>query len=214
MIISFSGWSETHLPPFYRMKKLLIIVFTFATSCLSAQSGKLPYFELQDGSEAYTAGRVAARMIDGLGFRFYWATEGLRPADLEYKPGTDARTMEQTIAHIYAMSVLIVNSVTRTVNLAETESPQLPFEQMRVETLQNFKKASDILSQSSDKDLEGYKLMFKGNNQYIEFPFWNQLNGPIADCLWHVGQVVSFRRASGNPFTDKVSVLTGKVAGN
>lgn len=44
-----------------------------------------------------------------------------------------------------------------------------------------------------------------------EFPFWNMLNGPIADALWHVGQVVSFRRSSGNPFNSKVSVFSGKV---
>lgn len=37
------------------------------------------------------------------------------------------------------------------------------------------------------------------------------LNGPIADALWHVGQVVSFRRSSGNPFNSKVSVFSGKV---
>ena len=35
--------------------------------------------------------------------------------------------------------------------------------------------------------------------------------GPIADALWHVGQVVTFRRSSGNPFNSKASVFTGKV---
>jgi hypothetical protein len=34
---------------------------------------------------------------------------------------------------------------------------------------------------------------------------------PISDALWHCGQVVSLRRASGNPFSSKVSVFTGKV---
>jgi hypothetical protein len=44
-----------------------------------------------------------------------------------------------------------------------------------------------------------------------EFPFWNQLNGPIADALWHCGQVISFRRSSGNPYNSKASVFSGKV---
>ena len=40
---------------------------------------------------------------------------------------------------------------------------------------------------------------------------WNQINGPIADALWHCGQVVSFRRASGNPYNSKASLFTGKL---
>ena len=44
-----------------------------------------------------------------------------------------------------------------------------------------------------------------------EFPFWNQLNGPIEDAVWHCGQIVAFRRASGNPISKKISVFTGKV---
>ena len=48
-----------------------------------------------------------------------------------------------------------------------------------------------------------------GNNS--EFPFWNELNGPLSDALWHTGQVVMLRRMSGNPFTSNVSVLSGKV---
>jgi hypothetical protein len=59
--------------------------------------------------------------------------------------------------------------------------------------------------------MKDFRLIFKRDSNTQEFPFWNQINGPIADCLWHVGQVVSFRRASGNPFTDKANVFTGTV---
>ena len=44
-----------------------------------------------------------------------------------------------------------------------------------------------------------------------EYPFWNQLNGPIADAIWHVGQVVSFRRTAGNSLPKGPSFLTGTV---
>ena len=43
------------------------------------------------------------------------------------------------------------------------------------------------------------------------FPFWNIINGPISDALWHCGQVVLLRRSSGNPFNSKVSVFSGKL---
>ena len=40
----------------------------------------------------------------------------------------------------------------------------------------------------------------RGSNYEVEYPFWSLLNGPIADMIWHVGQVVTFRRSLGNPF--------------
>lgn len=195
------------------MNKMLFFLM-LTTSTLSAQDNTLPYYEIEDASPDYSAGAVASRIIDGLGFRFHWATEGLRLQDLSYKPGDDARTTEETIAHIYEMSILIVNSTTKTVNTGDKAPPKVSFDVMRERTLTNLKRASDILRKASAEDLASFKMMFKRGERYAEYPFWNQLNGPIADCLWHVGQIVSFRRASGNPFTEKVSVFTGKVITN
>ena len=47
-------------------------------------------------------------MIDGLGFRYYWATHGLRPEDLNYKPSETNRTIEETIDHIYNLSLSFI----------------------------------------------------------------------------------------------------------
>ncbi|MEK7256112.1 MAG: hypothetical protein AAB316_15280, partial [Bacteroidota bacterium] len=88
-------------------------------------------------------------------------------------------------------------------------SPLL-FEEKRRATLENLKTASDLLKSPTSK-LEDAKIVFQNGENRSEFPFWNQLNGPIADALWHVGQVVSFRRSAGNPFNSKVSVFTGTV---
>lgn len=190
------------------MRKITILLFVVSTLC-SAQDKTLPYYEIPDSPTHYTAGTVAARMIDGLGFRFYWATEGLRAEDLNYRPGPSTRTSLQTIEHIFGMSIMIVNSTTGTAN--ENPAPTLPFVDMRKQTLLNLKAASDHLKTLPDEEISKLKMVFRRDGQVSEFPFWNELNGPIADCLWHVGQIVSFRRASGNPFPDHVSVLTGKV---
>ncbi len=176
----------------------------------SAQDKTLPYYEIQDYPESFTAGAVASRMIDGAGFRYYWATEGLRPEDLAFKPNADARTSEETITHIYELSNIVVNSVRKTVNTPNNQKRS--FVEMRKLTLENFKTASDRLRVCTDQEIKDFKIIFKGENgTTVEYPFWNQLNGPIADCLWHIGQVASFRRSSGNPFTEKVSVFSGKV---
>ena len=86
---------------------------------------------------------------------------------------------------------------------------ELNYEEKRKKTLENFKKVSEILLKSTD--LSEYKLVFKNDKGSTEFPFWNNINGPIADAIWHTGQVVLLRRASGNPFNSKASVFTGKL---
>ena len=39
-------------------------------------------------------------MVDGLGFRYFWATEGLTEKDLAYRPSEGARTTMETLEHI------------------------------------------------------------------------------------------------------------------
>ena len=41
-------------------------------------------------------------------------------------------------------------------------------------------------------------------------PIWNLINGPVADGLHHVGQIGTYRRASGNPMEAGVNVMIGK----
>ncbi|ELR69474.1 hypothetical protein C900_05006 [Fulvivirga imtechensis AK7] len=185
---------------------LISVICTLGVAVKAQNTNKsLPYAEIPAYPEVYNAGTVAARMVDGLGFRFYWATEGLRDEDLKYRPNTEARSSEETIDHIYEMSIMIANAVKKEAN-GRTEG--LTFQQKRAATLNNLKVVADILRNSSDQDMENYQIKF-GNG--TSFPFWNLINGPIADCLWHCGQIVSFRRASGNPFNSNVSVFNGKL---
>ena len=171
----------------------------------------LPYYEIPNYPEKYTPETVVIRMIDGVGFRFYWATEGLRPQDLVFKPSPEARTSEETVDHILGLSYVILNAIQKKVNTKSgEETSPLTFEMKRRLTLENLKTASDLLKNSKGS-LEDYKIIFKNGDKTTEYPFWNLINGPIEDAVWHVGQVVSFRRSSGNPFNSKASVLTGKL---
>lgn len=191
------------------MQLLFILLISITMNAQKTTTKELPYYQIPEYPEKYTAGSVAARMIDGLGFRYYWATEGLRSEDLAYKPSKEGRKCEETINHIFGLSNVIVNATTETINDRTIQYPELTYEEKRKKTLENFKKASDILRVS--KDLTKFKMIFKGENGSSEFPFWNEINGPIADAIWHTGQVVLMRRASGNPFNSKVSVLRGKL---
>lgn len=172
---------------------------------------ELPYREIPDYPEKYNACTVTARMIDGLGFRYYWATEGLRPKDLSYKPSEDARTADETLDHVHDLALMVLNSVKMQPNIRPSEHVHTTFEDKRKRTLMYLKEASDILKASKPKDMKKFNIVFKRGENQSEFPFWHQLNGPIADAIWHCGQLVSFRRASGNPFNSKASVFQGKV---
>ena len=77
---------------------------------------ELPYYQIPPYPETYNSGTVAARIVDGLGFRYYWATEGLRDKDLKFKPTEEARTSRETLDHIYGLSRLIVNAASRKAN--------------------------------------------------------------------------------------------------
>ena len=163
----------------------------------------LPYYELPEASENFTAGTVAARQVDALGFRFYHATDGLTEKDLVYKPTDSVRTSSETVTHIYDLSKIILNSTLKKAN-SKTEDT-LTFEQKRAATLNNLKQAADILRASDD--ISQFKIIFGER----EIPFWNNINGPIADAIWHCGQIASFRRVTGNPINPKVSHFTGTV---
>ena len=174
---------------------------------------QLPYYEIPDSPAEYTAENVAARMVDGLGFRYYWATEGLREEDLSYKPSKEARTALETIDHIYGLTEVLLNAVKKLPNIRTTDAEEedYSFDELRSKTLSNIKAASEILKNSEPESLENYPMVFQRDESSSEFPFWNLINGPIADAIWHAGQVVSLRRASGNPFNSNASLLRGKL---
>src|SRR5689334_13979766 len=99
------------------MKFFATLVVLAVAIQLQAQDKSLPYYQIPSYPDSYSAGTVASRMIDGLGFRFYWATEGLRTEDLSFKPNDDARTSEETIQHVYSMSFMILNATTKMPNV-------------------------------------------------------------------------------------------------
>ncbi|MCB0668535.1 MAG: hypothetical protein KDC80_22075 [Saprospiraceae bacterium] len=188
------------------MNKLSFFVFLFIVNSMNAQE-KPYYYEIPAAPEDYSANTVAARLVDGLGFRYFWATEGLREEDLRFKPSEEARTSLETIQHIYGLTRVLLNTTQKKPTSGGGESPE-GFTALRAATLENIRQASDILRQD-DTNLEEMPMIFQGSNGSTEYPFWNLINGPVSDALWHVGQVVTFRRSSGNPLPKGVRVLQG-----
>lgn len=197
-----------------KLSIVFIILSIVGMNQISAQSGQgasisedLPYHQIPEYPESYSPGSVAARMVDALGYRFYWATQGLTQEDLAFKPSEKARNSMETITHIYVLSSTMLSGIKREVNSKPKELST--FEETRKATLENLQSASNILK--GGKDVENYKLVFKRGDQTTEYPFWNLLNGPLADAIYHTGQLVTLRRSSGNPMHPGVNVMRGKT---
>lgn len=188
---------------------LLVILVTSLTLAQETMNETLPYYKIPEAPASYTPGTVVSRMIDGLGFRYFWATEGLTDENLTYKPSEESRTIAETMDHLYGLSRTIVNSAKKKATDFTVAPEELTDKEKRKKTLENFKTASELF-RASEK-LEEHKVVFIRKNGKAEFPFWNQINGPIEDAVWHAGQIVMMRRAAGNPFNSKVSVFTGNV---
>lgn len=184
--------------------------FIFAVE-LQAQDMELPYHQIPDHAETYSAGNIVSRMIDGLGYRYYWATEGLTEKDLQYKPSSDGRSLLETLEHIYVMS----NNIVLAPDAKPYERPKTPikysYEELRELTLKNLQMASNKILGKSSEDMEAFKVIFKQGDKQSEYPYWNMINGMLSDCIYHTGQIVLMRRASGNPQNPNVNVFLGKT---
>ena len=189
------------------MRYLFILIISVNCLYMNSQEN-LPFYEISNYPESYSEAEIVGRIIDGLGFRYYWATEGLTEEDLNFRLPNDSRSSIETIVHIYDLSNMILNTALNS-PVEKKAIEGMEFKEIREKTLFNLKKASDIFKKT--KNFDDYSIVFLRNSKKVEYPFWNQLNGPIEDAVWHCGQIVAFRRASGNPISKKISVFTGKV---
>ena len=185
-----------------------LLIYVFSLNVSSSAQSELLYKEIPSYPANYTQSTVISRMIDGLGYRYYWATENLRALDLDFKPDTLARSTFETMEHIYGLSFMILNASKNQVN--HRRNPvQMTAKDLRLATLYNLKSASAAMALV--ENLEELNILFEGSTGRKALPFWYVLNGPLADAIYHTGQMVSFRRTSGNPMNPKVNVFMGKT---
>ena len=189
------------------MRYFFILVLSLNFLQMNSQEN-LPFYEIPNYPESYSQAEIVGRMIDGLGFRYYWATEGLTEKDLNFRLPNDSRSSIETVVHIYDLSNMILNTALN-LPIEKKSTEGMGFKEIREKTLFNLKEALDIFKRT--KNFNDHTIVFLRNSEKVEYPFWNQLNGPIEDAVWHCGQIVAFRRASGNPISKKISVFTGKV---
>ena len=185
---------------------LFTLLFIFS---LQTMAQELPFSSIAAAPQDYTAGNSISRMIQGLGFRYHWATEGLRAEDLEYRPTKEAQSTLGTLQHIYGLTKTILNAAKNEASKRPAPSPPDNLEALRAATLKDLQQAATLFLNYSEDEIEELNIIFEREGKQSRFPVWNLINGPIADALYHTGQVVSFRRTSGNPIPKGVNVFLG-----
>jgi hypothetical protein len=134
------------------------------------------------------ANGVLMRWIDGLGYRFYWATEGLTPEDYAFSPGHGCATIGDLVGHVWGLANWVHIAVLGE-GLGEPRGDDPQAQRAQVcRMLYTIRTSISAINQESlfDLRIEGH-------------PFWHVVNGPLSDALTHVGQIASFRRLNGNP---------------
>ena len=129
---------------------------------------------------------VLTRLLDGLGFRFYWATEGLRPDDYAFRPAEDTMSIGELVIHVWTLMNWVSSSA-----LKKPYNKPKNGAAAREEALIIIHDLREKMLAMSDDDLKKLRILGK--------PFWHLINGPFSDALNHTGQINSFRRLAGNP---------------
>ncbi len=162
----------------------------------------LPYVSIPEPPERVRGASVLARLVDGLAFRYRWATEGLRPADAPFRPGPESMSLHELMAHV-ARLVSWVDG-----QLGGQASPSFADDLpgLRRQTLNHLGRLRARLLDMDDAALGQHRIV---SSRGDSLPFWNVVNGPLADALTHVGQINAWRRLAGNP-SPRADVFRGR----
>lgn len=191
------------------MRLLFILCLLFSTQLMAQTS--FPFYEIPPAPEETVVGTVLARMVHGLGYRYHWATLDLREADLNYRPSEEAASSYETLEHIYGLVEMIANTAAGKPSLRPIASIPKDYPALREQTLLMLDQAGKSFAEMDTAGVASLQLVFLRGDQQNTFPIWNLINGPLSDALYHTGQIVSFRRTTGNPIAKGVNVFIGKT---
>lgn len=188
-----------------------LFFFLILTNTFLMAQEQPPLKKIPDAPENASAGNVIARMIQGLGYRYYWASKDLRTEDLSYRPSKEASSSFETLEHIYGLAEAIRNTATSSPSIRPVNNPPKDYILLRKKTLEYLEQSSALFLNKTAEEVKQMQVIFQRGTEQFSFPIWNLINGPISDALYHTGQVVSFRRTSGNPIQKGVNVFIGKT---
>ena len=162
---------------------------------------KLPFEDISKTPTEITAINTLLRVVEGLGFRYRWATENLSEDNIKFRPHPTSMNIEEVNSHIFDL----IDSIFRVFGGEKQNIDSLnSFQQIRKKSLFILEDLSERLKKMKDED-----LIEMEKNTSRKLPFWYWINGPLSDALTHVGQITSWRRIAGNPQLKGLNVFIG-----
>ena len=162
---------------------------------------ELPFEDISKTPTKLTATNTLLRVVEGLAFRYRWATENLIEEDIKFRPDPTSMSIKEVNSHIFDL----VDSTFRVFGGEKQNKETLnSFHEIREANLFLLQKIVNLLKEMSDTELSEIE-----KNTSRKLPFWYWINGPLADALTHVGQITSWRRIAGNPQLKGVNVFIG-----
>ena len=134
------------------------------------------YASIPEPPAEYTAPTVLSRFIDGLGFRYHWATHGLSGEVLQYRPEPSCRSIAETLEHIHNIVDMVQHSLRR--ERYSLPEPAIPADlDVRTATLQKIAAVSDALRALEPAEVQHLSTQFRVGDDDLDFPFWYTING-------------------------------------
>jgi len=163
------------------------------------------YSAIPEVPSEISATKVLVRLIDGLGFRYSWATHGIKEEMADYRPVEGSMSVREVSIHIHDL-------IKRTYLTFGGEDMEFDYDDsfvgLRESTLDLVDKARNLLVAMDDNQLKNCNYYRKKTDS--SYPFWYLVNGPIADILTHIGQILTWRRMAGFPQQKGVDVFLGE----
>jgi hypothetical protein len=160
---------------------------------------------LPPGPAAVSGSAVLVRLVEGIGFRFTWATEGLREPDRSFRTTPETMCIAELAGHVLELvSWVAFSAGAIPAGPQKPESPP-PFPEVRQRILEVLALLRARFAEMSDGEISAITIGSRAG----PVPWPHIVNGPLADALTHIGQIAVLRRASGNP-VPKANVFLGR----
>lgn len=150
---------------------------------------------------------VLARLVEGLGFRYRWAVDGLGAEDMDFRAAEGCMSLGQLLDHLRFLARWVERNVVAAAEGTEPVTypscceglpdPAGDPAAFATQTLGAWASLRDQLLRLDAAGLARVQLI--GGKEPTAFPVWNMINGPLADALTHVGQLNAWRRQLGKP---------------
>ena len=169
------------------------------------RASSFDFRSLPPGPGTVTGSAVLVRLVEGIGFRFTWATEGLRDPDLAFRPTPETMCIAEQAGHVLQLVSWVAAAAGAIPDGPKKQESPPSFPEIRQRILEVLSLLRARLAGMSDGEIAAIAISARAG----PVPWPHIVNGPLADALTHIGQIAVLRRASGNP-VPKANVFLGR----